>query len=220
MTINKKSLNNQIMAIAEMKQRQQPVVTTLHDTKIVALPNVYAGGLDSELMCEVIDIPKGSKVLDVCTGTGVIAIAAAQLGASKVVAIDLNPEAVKNAIINRDALGLKQIDIREGSLFEPVKNELFDVIIINPPYINHAAADKTEICFWDADNAVTRQFFAQYQSHIMPNSSVYIGWADFADTRLIHELATQQNAILTLVGKKSTPSGQETFLVYKIIEKQ
>jgi methylase of polypeptide subunit release factors len=147
MTINKKSLNNQIMAIAEMKQRQQPVVTTLHDTKIVALPNVYAGGLDSELMCEVIDIPKGSKVLDVCTGTGVIAIAAAQLGASKVVAIDLNPEAVKNAIINRDALGLKQIDIREGSLFEPVKNELFDVIIINPPYINLQLQTKLKSVF-------------------------------------------------------------------------
>jgi release factor glutamine methyltransferase len=108
--INNDSLQNQKTAIAEMKDRQAPVVNTLGGNEITALPNVYAGWLDSELMCEVLDIPKGSKVLDLCTGTGVIAIKAAQLGAKNVVAVDLNPEAVKSAILNKNRLGLRQMD--------------------------------------------------------------------------------------------------------------
>jgi len=166
MEANEISLQNQKAAIEEMKQRQTPVTNVLGGNEITALPNVYAGWLDSELMCEVIQIPKDADVLDLCTGTGVIAIKAAQLGAKRVVAVDLNPEAVKSARLNARKLHLPQIDVREGSLFEPVTNELFDVITINPPYINYEAADKTEISFWDAGNAVTKQFFAECKAYL------------------------------------------------------
>src|SRR5215475_11825784 len=95
MVTNQTSLQNQQAAINEMKQRSQPVTSTLGGNEITALPNVYAGWLDSELMCEVLQIPEGADVLDLCTGTGVIAIKAAQLGAKRAIAVDLNPEAVK-----------------------------------------------------------------------------------------------------------------------------
>jgi release factor glutamine methyltransferase len=217
MDVTNDSLQNQKNAIAEMKERGSPVINTLGGNEITALPNVYAGWLDSELMCEVLDIPKDSRVLDLCTGTGVIAIKAAQLGAKNVIAVDLNPEAVKSAILNKNKLGLQQVDVREGSLFEPIKNESFDVIIINPPYINHEASDKTEICFWDAGNTVTKQFFEEYQSHLNPGGTVYLGWGDFADMGLLDELAKRHSVRLDLIGSKATPSGQETFLAYKLI---
>jgi release factor glutamine methyltransferase len=217
MTVNQASLQNQKSAIDEMKQRDQPVTNLLGGNKITALPDVYAGWLDSELMCEVIQIPKNAVVLDLCTGTGVIAIKAAQLGAKQVIAVDLNPEAVKSAKINVDALKVN-VDVREGSLFTPVKGMTFDIIIINPPYINHEAVDKTEICFWDAGNSVTRQFFDEHKAYLKPGGKVYFAWGDFADMDLMHVLAAEYNIQLKLLGSKITPSGLETFLAYELKE--
>lgn len=219
MITNRTSLQNQKSAIEKMKQRTKPVKSLLGGNEIIALPNVYAGGLDSELMCEVIRIPKGAEVLDLCTGTGAIAMKAAQLGASRVVAIDLNPEAVKNALLNAKKLRLTQVEVLKGSLFEPVKDSTFDVIIINPPYINHIANDKTEICFWDEDNSVTRQFFSEYKTYLRPNGKVYLAWGDFADVGMLQNLASEHNVQLKLLGSKTTPDGQEKFLAYELQEK-
>jgi len=218
MNTNEASLQNQKIALTEMKERQEPVISLLGGNEIIALPNVYAGWLDSELMCEVIQIPKGAEVLDLCTGTGVIALKAAQLGAGHVVAVDLNPEAVKSAQLNANKLNLPQVEVREGSLFDSVKGMLFDVIIINPPYVNHEAEDKTEIAFWDAGNAVTKEFFAQYKSYLKPEGKVYLAWGDFADTDLLEELASKQKVQLNLLGSKVTPSGQETFLAFELAQ--
>ena len=217
MATNETSLQNQKSAIEEMKRRDRPVANLLGGNKIIALPNVYAGWLDSELMCEVIQIPRDAVVLDLCTGTGVIAIKAVQLGAKQVIAVDLNPEAVKSAKLNADTLKVN-MDVREGSLFEPVKGMTFDVIIINPPYINHEAADKTEICFWDGGNSVTRQFFDEYRGYLKPGGKAYLAWGDFADIDLLQTLAAEHNVQLKLLGSKVTPSGQETFLAYEFVE--
>ena len=220
MTINDVSLNNQKNAFKAMRNRQSPLIHKLAGNDIIALPNVYEGWLDSELMCEVLTVPSGANVLDLCTGTGIIAIKAAQLGAKHVVAVDLNPDAAKSARINLEKLNLRQIEVREGSLFEPVQGMKFDVITINPPYVNHEAADKTEIAFWDAGNAVTREFFKEYKRYLKPNGSVYLAWGDFADTELLHELADEARADLQLLGQKVTPSGQEAFLAYKLQPKR
>lgn len=199
-----------------MKQRKAPEINVFSGNKITALPHVYAGWLDSELMCEVIKIPTGTEVLDLCTGTGVIAIKAAQLGAKQVIAVDINPEAVKSAKLNKEKLGLDQIDVLEGSLFEPVGNMAFDVIIINPPYINNSASDKTEMAFWDEGNKVTRQFFKEFKRHLKPNGKVYLGWGDFADMDLLKKLSQEQNITLKLVGSKTAPDKNETFLAYEL----
>lgn len=216
---NDVSLNNQKNAFKLMKGRKAPLVHKLSGNDITALPNVYEGWLDSELMCEVIRIPKDADVLDLCTGTGVIGLKAAQLGAKHVVAVDLNPDAVKSARINAQKLGLAQVEVREGSLFEPVTGMKFDVIAINPPYVNHDAADKTEIAFWDAGNTVTRGFFKKYKQYLKPGGKVYLAWGDFADTELLHKLAAEAGVELVLLGEKTTPTGEETFLAYEFRDK-
>ena len=63
MTTNDTSLNNQKNAFKAMKSRQSPLVHKLAGNDITALPNVYEGWLDSELMCDVIEIPAGERCL-------------------------------------------------------------------------------------------------------------------------------------------------------------
>ncbi len=73
----------------------------------------------------------GSRVIDVGTGSGILAIGAALLGAEDVLAVDIDPDAVRvarqNAEINRVA---DRIRIREGDLLDHV-DEICDVCVAN-----------------------------------------------------------------------------------------
>ncbi len=71
------------------------------------------------------------RVLDLGTGCGIQAL---HLDADAIVATDLNPRALDLA---RISLGLSGVaaDLREGSLYEPVAGERFDLIVTNPPYV-------------------------------------------------------------------------------------
>lgn len=210
-------LKTQAKEIAEMSSLQEAFEVNLAGMRLAVLPKVYPGGLDSELMCEVMEVTQGDAVLDLCTGTGVIALKAALMGASSVVGVDLNPAAVKNANLNKDKLGLRQVEIREGSLFEPVNNRQFDVITINPPYTNKKPINKTEICFWDEGNNTTITFFREFRNYLKPNGRAYFAWADFGDMAFLEALAKQHDVTLRLLGSKKTPSGLATFLAYAVI---
>jgi release factor glutamine methyltransferase len=104
---------------------------------------VYPPSEDSYLLLDSMKVAKGSLVLDMGTGTGILAIAAALLGASKVVAVDINPFASKCALRNANLKGLQgQISTLIGDLFSPLQeNAAFDVILFNPPYLR---TDKSE----------------------------------------------------------------------------
>ena len=73
-------------------------------------------------------------ILDLGTGCGVLAQLAAQHGRS-VYGVDLNPRAVELAEFNARLNGIGNVVYRQGSLFEPVANQRFDLIVCNPPFV-------------------------------------------------------------------------------------
>lgn len=80
-------------------------------------------------------IKPNSLVLDLGTGAGIAAIAAAQSGAARVLATDINPDAVRSATLNVRHHGLQDyVQVVQGDLFAPVAGEQFGLIISNPPY--------------------------------------------------------------------------------------
>jgi release factor glutamine methyltransferase len=91
-------------------------------------------------------LAEGGDVLDVFTGSGVLALAAARGGARSVTAIDLSRRALMNARFNAWRNGV-QIRALRGDALAPVAGERFDLILANPPYFpsngrlpNHTAA--------------------------------------------------------------------------------
>jgi len=77
---------------------------------------------------------RGVRALDVGTGSGVQAILAAR-HASHVVATDINPRALTFTALNAALNGLGNVETRQGSLFEAVAGEQFDLITCNAPYV-------------------------------------------------------------------------------------
>jgi SAM-dependent methyltransferase len=91
---------------------------------------VFAPTHTSREVAEGLVVNPGETVIDVGCGSGVLSFVAARLGADKVYATDVNPEGVVFARRNADALGLAEVvDVREGSLFEPLEGVEADVVI-------------------------------------------------------------------------------------------
>jgi release factor glutamine methyltransferase len=74
------------------------------------------------------------SVLDLFTGSGILAIAAAQAGAQQVTGVDVSRRAVACTWVNARLNGVRVRALR-GDLFEPVSGEEFDLIVANPPYL-------------------------------------------------------------------------------------
>jgi methylase of polypeptide subunit release factors len=74
------------------------------------------------------------RALDVGTGSGAQALLAAA-HADRVVATDVNPRALAYTQLNAALNGLDNVEVRRGSLFEPVAGEQFDLITCNAPYV-------------------------------------------------------------------------------------
>ena len=100
------------------------------------LPGVYRPQGDTRLLCEALKESgiRGARALDVCTGTGRVALAAALNGAARVTAVDVSWRAVLTARANALLRGVR-IRVHQGDLFTPVRKEKFDVITVNPPYV-------------------------------------------------------------------------------------
>jgi release factor glutamine methyltransferase len=105
--------------------------------RIVRLPGVFRPRSDTWLLAAVLRRRpelQGGRVLDVCTGSGVLAIAAALGGARSVTAVDLSARAVLTARINARLNGAR-LEALRGSLLDAVPGRRFDVIVSNPPYL-------------------------------------------------------------------------------------
>lgn len=98
---------------------------------------VYAPQHDSWLLRDTLQRSgqvHGRRVLDICTGSGILAIEAALLGAREVVAFDLSPAAVTCARRNAERSGVA-IDVRLGTLRDARRAGPFDMVVSNPPYV-------------------------------------------------------------------------------------
>src|SRR5579871_5670806 len=73
------------------------------------------------------------RALDLGSGSGVLAVPLAAHSGS-VVATDVNPRAREFCLFNAALNGSSNVEFREGSLFEPVQGERFDLILANPPF--------------------------------------------------------------------------------------
>lgn len=96
--------------------------------------NVYIPAEDSYLLAENLKIKENQKVLEIGTGTGIVAMYASKL-TKYVTASDINFDAIELAQRNFNENNIDNIELVFGNLFEPVKNRKFDVILFNTPYL-------------------------------------------------------------------------------------
>jgi HemK-related putative methylase len=161
------------LALVDRRKYQRTVLESIGDMTLVVLPDVFNPVLlrsGAFLASHVRRIQPGPRVLDLGSGSGAVGIAAAQRGCS-VVAVDINPSAVRNTRINA-LLNQVSVDVREGDLFAPVNDERFDVVLFNPPYYRGAPRDLLDHAWRSAD--VPERFAANLGSHLTPTGRALV----------------------------------------------
>jgi release factor glutamine methyltransferase len=117
-------------------------------------------------------IADDASVLDLGTGSGVLAVAAART-AARVVAVDSNLEAVRctriNALLNRVE---DRIEVRNGEFFEAVAEDRFDVVLCNPPYYRGRPGSPLGEAFSSDDFA--ERFSAGLPDHLETGGSALV----------------------------------------------
>ena len=102
-------------------------------------PDALIPRYDTEILCEeaLRRVQSGMRVLDLCTGTGAIALTLKKHADCRVFASDISEKALALAQKNAQKNALT-VDFRLGDLLSPFENEAFDMIVSNPPYISAA----------------------------------------------------------------------------------
>lgn len=169
----------------------------------------------SQFMAKNLSISQGDIVLDMGTGSGIQAITAGDR-ASKVVAIDINPEAVKFARINVNANNLEHtISVLEGDLFAPLKQQpLFNTVLFTPPYMEGSPGTDFEHALYDRNKQLLRRFFKEAGDYIKPDGYVQMLYSSISGQDRALDIAEQLGWEHTLIAHEKTVT--ESFYIYKL----
>lgn len=154
------------------------------DLAVVVLPSVanpkllrtgafFASQIDGRL------VAADAEVLDMGTGSGVCALFAAR-HARRVVAVDINPNAVRCAAINSLVNDLdSRIELRQGDLFAPVAGRRFDLVLFNPPFLFGTPKNARDAAWRSSD--LPQRFAAGLADHLKPSGAALVLLSSFGD---------------------------------------
>lgn len=195
---------------AKMRAKaKEPYEVEYGGLTLTVLPNVYAPEFFDDSLWYANQLQKivGKRsLLEIGTGTGVIAIFCVKNGA-RVVATDINPTAVENARINIKHYGL-DIDVREGDVYDPIKpTEKFDFIFWSHPF-NHWDLKEDDMLFRsciDPHYTGLKKYIAGAKDHMTPSGRLLLGTKDSADLKKIEHIAKQNEYDMNLLLESDRP---------------
>lgn len=205
-----------------LRRVRRPVIETVDGVPLVVFPQVLnpvvfrsgemlARTIAESPLLETDGVTPRPLALDMGTGSGVGAVFAARRGFS-VIAVDLNPHAVRCARVNALVNGVEnQIEVRQGDLFAPVQEHQFDLILFNPPFFRGEPKGDFDLA-WRATDVLER-FAAGLARHLKPRGLALVILSTDGDAAGMlraladHELQTSPvaqrhwgNEIMTIYG--------------------
>jgi release factor glutamine methyltransferase len=194
--VAQRDLQSKIRSISE-----NGLIVEYDNLSLKVLPDVFIPLDESKALTDNFVIEKGSRVLDVCTGSGVIALSAASKGAGSVVGLDINPAAVECTAENVARLGFSEIvDVRLSDVYGALADdEVFDVITANPPFLDLSAPDAATRAFWDENLYVQRQIFKGLSQRLAPNGRAYLCQTNIGPLDKLERIANEAGFKLQLL---------------------
>ena len=196
--------------------------------ELALLPSVFWEPQDSLSLRTLIaetDIVRGKQVLEVGTGSGLIALCCLKAGAVSVVATDINPQAIRCAMLNAETLGFatglqcRLVPARDPSAWSVIRpEERFDVIISNPPWENRRPETVAEYALYDPDFALMKSLIHGAKQHLRPQGKLLLAYGCVTAIRRIQEVARDAQTAVRILDDRSLDTLPEVFLPGMLLE--
>ncbi|WP_299967473.1 tRNA (adenine(22)-N(1))-methyltransferase TrmK [uncultured Roseobacter sp.] len=169
------------------------------------MPDAFPPRSDTRLLLQNMHVPPGVSVLDVGTGMGVLAVVACKAGAERCVALDINPQSVRNAKSNTERHQLNgRLDIRlSDGLAALAPGERFDLVLANLPGWAAPASDHVEAAQWDTGFATNRAFFAKVRKYLSPNGHILMAKANYPGINDVPAMAEENGLMARIVAAQA-----------------
>ena len=194
-----------------------------NDLKIKLHPEIYEPSEDTFQLLESIKIKPKANVLEMGTGSGIISLECARKGAN-VLATDINPIAIELLKQNYKKNIQKisgDIDARIGNLFQVIKkNEIFDIILFNPPYLPTRKDERVGGWFDVATDGgkdglyLTIKFIEELNVHLKNKGIAYFVFSSLSNRKKLENHLLKKNYFYEIVSSKRYDD--EIIDIYKI----
>lgn len=193
--------------VLEQSKTEKDLYTTLVLGKeFMVFPNVFSPKYfnDTELFADNLPVQNQEEMLEIGPGTGAISILAVYKGAKKVLAVDINPDAVKNTQANIALHNMDdKIEVRQGDLYAPIlPNEKFDTIFWNTPFgfVEDEEVPDLEKAVYDPQYKSTERFIKEAKLHLKKEGRILIGFSTtLGRLDLLQKFAKEAGLTLELI---------------------
>jgi release factor glutamine methyltransferase len=186
------------------------MISSFRDLHLLTPPTVFAPRSDAGDLIDAAVTRVSGDLLDLCTGSGVVALSLAPIVRS-VIAIDRNPMAVAaaraNALFNR-----RRVRVMRGDLFHPVCGRQFDSVVANPPYIPTPRTEHKPrgSSAWDGGpdgREILDRLCREVGAHLRPGGRLLVVQSSLADHARTLDLLADGGMSPAVVTSRNGPLG-------------
>ena len=169
---------------------------------------------------------KGSRVLEIGTGSGLVSLCCLQAGASHVVATDVNPNAIHNvrfntveAFGNGKRLEARLVPRRSPGAWTVIKpDEKFDFIISNPPWENSKPKNVEEFALYDPEFLLLDSLVIGARQRLRTGGRMWLAYGCVTAIRRIKMLAINEDLRYIQLDNRNLDVLPEVFLPGMLLE--
>ena len=172
-----------------VRSHKEPYVTEILGKEIIVYPNVMSPKYDWSPRFHIENMPdqKGKEFLEIGCGSGVLSLFATFQGAKKIVAVDINPNAIQNTRANFQKYNFQNFEIVESDVFEKVGGK-FDTINFAAPYHGNTPKDILEYGVSDPEYRALKMFLKGAKDFLKENGQIILGFSNTGDLDLLNTL--------------------------------
>jgi release factor glutamine methyltransferase len=156
---------------------------------------------------ELLDFPTGGSVLEVGCGTGVIAVSAALAGCTRVVATDINPQAVQNAELNAARHGVAdRVWCVTSDLFSALDpDDVFDLVFWHSNFVfapEVMQLNMHDLAYVDPAYRGHRGYLREAPRRVSPGGIALLGFSSRGQLARLRKLADTVDVVVDLFAHK------------------
>ena len=198
--------------LERVRSHTKPYTTEISGKEIIVYPNVMSPKYDWSPRFHVENMPnqKDKEFLEIGCGSGVLSLFAAFQGAERIVAVDINPNAIENTKANFQKYNFKNIETFESDVFEKVRGK-FDTINFAAPYHGNKPKDILEYGVSDPEYRALKIFLKEARYFLKESGQIILGFSNTGDLDLLNTLFIE-NKLYVKSFKEEENNGWKAYL--------